>query len=340
MIDVKKDYISLTGVERVALLLLSLGEEQVQKIFGLLEETEIRDIAFAMSNLGKVSSNIVEIMFNEFVEQLSTTGTLVGTVESTRRLLSKALPEEKLNALLNQISGPAGRTMWDKLSNVNEELLANYLKSEYPQTIAVVLSRIRPEHAARVLTMLPEGLVMEVVMRMLRMETVRRDILEDIEKTLRTEFTSNVGKTARRDSYESMAEIFNFMDRQTETKFLTSLDERNQEAADKIRSLMFTFEDIAKLDPKAIQAIIRVADKTKLALALKGATETMKDLFLKGMSERAGKILREDMEAMGMVRVRDVEDAQSTLVLAAKELSNTGEIMLRPVAEEEEAFIG
>lgn len=338
--EVRKDYISLTGLERVSLLLLALGEDQVQKIFGMLEESEIKDIAMSMTNLGKVSANLVEIMFGEFVEQLSTTGALVGSIESTRRLLTKALPQEKVDSFLEEISGPAGRTMWDKLSNVNEEVLASYLKNEYPQTISVVLSRIKPEHAARVLALLPESLVMEVIMRMLKMDSVRKEILDEIEKTLRIEFTSNVSKSTKRDSYESMAEIFNYMDRQTETRFITSLEERSQDVADKIKSLMFTFEDMVKLDTSAIQAVIRVADKTKLALALKGTTEGIKDMFLKGMSERAAKILREDMQAMGMVRVRDVEEAQSYLVLTAKDLSNQGEIILRSGDSSDDELIG
>lgn len=338
--EVRKDYISLTGTERVSLLLLALGEEQVQKLFGLLEESEIKEIAVCMSNLGKVSSNLVEIMFGEFVDQLSSTGAVVGSLESTRRLLTKALPKEKVDSFLEEISGPAGRTMWDKLSNVNEEVLASYLKNEYPQTISVVLSRIKPEHAARVMALMPESLVMEVVMRMIRMDSVRKEILDEIEKTLRIEFTSNISRSSKRDSYELMAEIFNNMDRQTETRFITSLEERSEEVANKIKSLMFVFEDLAKLDTVALQAVVRAADKGKLAMALKGASESVKDLFLKGMSERAAKILREDMQSMGMVRVRDVEEAQTYLVLTAKDLSNAGEISLRSGDSAADELIG
>lgn len=338
--EVKKEYISLSGTERVSLLLLSLGEEQVQKLFGLLDESEIREISASMSNLGKVSSNVVEIMFGDFVDQLSLTGALVGSVESTKRLLLKVLPKEKVDMLLEEISGPAGRTMWDKLSNVNEELLASYLKNEYPQTIAIVLSRIRPEHASKVMALFSESLAMEVVMRMLRTDSVRREILEDIERTLRTEFTSNITKTSKKDSYEMVAEIFNYMDRQTETRFISSLEERDYDVAERVKNLMFTFDDISKLDSAAIQTIVRVADKTKLALALKGANETIKVLFFKGMSERAGKLLREDMEAMGMVRVRDVEEAQSYIVITTKDLSNRGEIIMRKETEANEDLIG
>lgn len=338
--ETRKDYLSLNGVERVAVLMLALQEEQVSKMFNLMDEAEIREIAMTMSNLGKVASNVVEIMFADFMEQLSSTGSLVGSFESTKRLLSKSLPPEKVDAIMEEISGPAGRTMWDKLSNINEELLANYLRNEYPQTIAVVLTRIRPEHASRVLSLLPENSVMEVIMRMLRMENVRREILDDIERTLRTEFMNNIAKSSRRDSYEMVAEIFNYLDRATESKFISTLEEVSIDDAERIKNLMFTFEDMVKLDKAGVQAIIRVADKAKLALALKGGGEAVKEVFFRNMSERAGKLMKEDMQAMGMVRVRDVDEAQAYIVSTAKELSSRGEINIRQGADAGDELIG
>lgn len=338
--ETRKDYISLSGIERVALLFLALGEEQIQKVFQHLEESEIRDIAFTMIALGKVPSNVVEIMFGDFVDQLSTTGALVGTPESTKRLLSKALPQEKVTQIMEEISGPAGRTMWDKLGNINEELLANYLKNEYPQTISVVLTRIRPEHAARVMALLPDTLVIEVIMRMLKMESIRREILDDIERTLRVEFMSNISKASKRDSYELVAEIFNFLDRQTEARMIDKLEESSPDDAERIKNLMFTFDDMIKLDGQGIQTVIRVVDKTKLALALKGASDAIKEKFFSNMSERAGKLMREDMQAMGMVRVKDVEEAQNYIVITTKDLSNKGDIVIHKGNEAEEAMIG
>lgn len=337
--ETRKDYISLSGVERVSLLLLALGDDQVQELFKHLDESEIREIALTMTALGKVPSNVVEVMFGDFVDQLSTTGALIGTPESTKRLLNKALPQEKVTQIMDEISGPAGRTMWDKLSNINEELLANYLKNEYPQTISVVMTRIKPEHAARVMTLLPDSLVMEVIMRMLKMESVRREILDDVERTLRTEFMSNISKAAKRDSYELVAEIFNYLDRQAEAKMLGSLEESSPDDAEKIKNLMFTFDDILKLDSQGIQTIIRVADKTKLALALKGANDSIKEKFFGNMSERAAKLMREDMQSMGMVRVKDVDEAQNYIVVTTKDLSNRGEIIIRKGNDAEDALI-
>jgi flagellar motor switch protein FliG len=218
--------------------------------------------------------------------------------------------------------------MWDKLGNVNEEVLANYLKNEYPQTVAVVLSKIRSDHSARVLQLLPDDYAMEVIMRMLRMEVVRKEVLDGIEKTLRSEFMSNLARTNRRDAHEVMAEIFNNLDRAAETKFLNALEERNRDAAERIKALMFTFEDLARLDPSGVQTLIRRVEKDRLAVALKGASESLRDLFFSNMSERAAKILREDMAAMGPVRLKDVDEAQMYMVQIAKDLSTQGEIVL------------
>ena len=271
---------------------------------------------------------MIEKLLVDFVSQMSGTGSLMGSYESTERLIARFMPGDKVGQIMEEIRGPAGRTMWDKLANVNEAVLANYLKNEYPQTVSVVLSKIKPEHAARVLGALPEEFALEVVQRMLRMESVQKDILDKVEQTLRIEFMSNLARTAKRDAHEQMAEIFNNFDRQTESRFITALEERTRDSAERIKALMFTFEDLSKLDPGSIQTLLRNVEKDKLGLALKGATDGLRDVFFSNMSERAGKILREDMEAMGPVRLKDVDEAQMRMVNVAKDLANKGEIMI------------
>jgi flagellar motor switch protein FliG len=281
-----------------------------------------------MAGLGTVSSNIVERLFVEFAEQVSSTGSLVGSMDSTERLLTKVLGGDRVSAIMEEIRGPAGRTMWDKLANVNEQVLANYLKNEYPQTVAVILGKIGQAHAGKVLSILPENFAMEVVMRMLRMEAVNKEIEKDVERVLRTEFMSNLARTNRRDAHEMMAEIFNHLDRATESRFLSALEERNKDSAEKIRSLMFTFEDLARIDPAGVQTLLRAVDKDKLTIALKGASEELKDLFFSNMSERAAKLLREDMQSLGPMRLKDVEEAQTAMVTAAKDLADRGELVI------------
>jgi flagellar motor switch protein FliG len=225
--------------------------------------------------------------------------------------------------------------MWDKLGNVHEAVLANYLKNEYPQTVAVVLSKVRPEHAARVLTLLPDSFSIEVVMRMLRMESVQKDVLDGVERTLRAEFMSNLARSTRRDSHEMMAEIFNNLDRASETRFVTALEERNRESAQRIKALMFTFDDLARLSSTAIQGLLRAVEKGKLPLALKGASESLRELFFKNLSERAGKMLRDDIEGLGPVKLRDVDEAQASVVALAKDLAAQGTIEIGEGKDEE-----
>ncbi|MBL4748641.1 MAG: flagellar motor switch protein FliG [Magnetovibrio sp.] len=336
MAAIKDDYRSLTGPQKAAIFMLSLNDHQSSLLFEKMDDEEIRELSQIMSGLGSVNSKVIERLFLDFADQLSSTGSLVGSYDSTERLLLNALPDERVSQIMEELRGPAGRTMWDKLGNVNEAVLANYLKNEYPQTVAVVLSKIRPDHAASVLALLPENFAMEVIIRMLSMEAVSKEILDHVEKTLRTEFMTNLARSARQDSHEMIAGIFNTLDRNTESRFMDALDERNRESAERIKALMFTFDDLERVDSAGVQVILRQVDKAQLAVALKGGSEAVKDLFFSNMSERAAKIMREDMDAMGAVRLKDVDEAQAAVVTTAKELADSNEIIIAGSGEEDE----
>lgn len=330
-------YESLNGIEKTAIFMLAIGEEQTTKLLTQMDDDEIFEISQTMAILGKVSPEIVEDLLMDFANQMSGTNTLIGSYNSTERFLQNTgLPNDRINAIMEEIRGPAGRTMWEKLGNVNEDTLATFLQKEYPQTVAVILSKVTPDHAARVLTKFPEEFALEVVNRMLKTEAIQKEVLEQIEHTLRTEFMTNLARTQRRDSHELVADIFNNMDRTAETKFLDELEKDTPEAAERIRSLMFTFEDLMRLDASGIQAVIRAVDKERLPVALKGATETMRDLFFNNMSERASKIMKEDMAAMGPVRLRDVEEGQQYIVNVTKELEAKGEIVIASGGDDDE----
>ena len=336
MARTKDNYRGLSGPEKAAMFMLSLPQALSAKLFGLMSDDEIKELSMTMANLGMIDATMVERLFVEFADQLSSTGSLVGSFDTTERLLLQSMDQDKVNLIMEEIRGPAGRTMWDKLGNVNEQVLANYLKNEYPQTVAVVLSKIKGDHAARVLSVLPENFAMEVIMRLLRMETVQKDILDGVEKTLRAEFMSNLARTQRQDSHEQMADIFNNLDRSTENRFMSALEERNRESAERIKALMFTFEDLLRVDPAGIQVLLRQVEKDQLGMALKGASDDVKELFFKNMSERAAKMMREDMEAMGPVRLKEVDEAQANVVATAKTLADSGEIVISGSGEEDE----
>ena len=325
-----------TRARDAAILMLAVGEEHAAKIFSLMEEHEIRDISREMSFLGQVPSEEVERVLVEFATSVSGGGGLTGSWQHTERLLKTFMDEERVSEIMEEMRGPAGRTMWEKLDNVSEDILANYIRNEYPQTAAVILSKIKSLHAARVLSVLPQDFAFEVMERMLVMDNVPREIISTVEQTLRNEFMRNLSAKSKRDSHEMLAEVFNNFDRTNEAKFMEMLQKYSPKDADRVRSLMFTFEDLLKADDKGIQALMRDVEKDKVALALKGASEDLKKLFFKNMSERASKIMQEDMQAMGPVRVKDVDDAQQAVITVAKKLIDDGQLVIPEEGGEDE----
>jgi flagellar motor switch protein FliG len=326
----------LSGPQRAAVILLALGAEYGKAIWSALDEDEIRVVTHAMVQLGSIEADTVEALIVDFVGNLSAAGAVTGTFDRTAQLLSQLLPPKQVEALMEEIKGTASRSMWQRLSHIDPEVLANYLRNEYPQTVAVILSRVRPDHAARVLAILPDEFAVDVVNRMLKMENVQKEALEHIEETLKSEFVTTVSQTSRRDAHKSMAEVFNAFDRHTEARFLSALDQINRDAAKKIRALMFTFEDLAKLDPGSIQTLMRQVDRDTLSRALKGAPEAIRSFFFSNMSSRAAKNLQDEMAAMGPIRLKDADDAQNRMVNLAKELADRGEILISKNRAEEE----
>jgi len=323
------------GIRKAALLALIVGEESARTLFERLNIDEIKIITEEMTKLGRLKGVDVEVLLEDFNTTMGAGVGVVGSLDTAKQLLSRILDDDKVALIMKDIGGPPGANFWQKLSKVDETMLASFLKNEYPQTIAVVLSKIRNDHAARVLAMLPKDIAIEAMMRMLQLEAVQDEIITDVEDRLRVEFVVNSAGKRPQDQHEVMADIFNYFDRTTETSFLEMVEQRNKDSAELIRSLMFTFDDLIKLDGPAIQQVLRNVDNAKLGMALKGAKDELSDLFLGNMSERAAKILRDDMENTGPVRVKDVEEAQAEIVVATKALIDSGEIMLAGDDEEE-----
>lgn len=321
-----KDIEKLTGTQKVSIVLLSLSDENATKIFSLMSEEEITTISHAMSHLGSISPEVIDSVMDQLAGGLSGDSMFLGNLHSTERLLDKILDKDRVNALMDEIRGPQGRNTWEKLANVNEELLALYFRNEHPQTAALVLSKISPDHAAKVLSNLPDGFAFEIISRILSLGSVKKEVLERVEKILRAEFISSVGKSQKYDSVEMLAEIFNNLDRNSESKFMALLEANLPDAAAKIKDMMFTFEDLVKIDPKGIQRIMRDVDKSRLTLALKGASAAVKTVLLASMSQRAAKIMEEDLMSLGSVRVKDVDAARADVVSLAKKLIDAGEI--------------
>ena len=326
----------MTGPQRAAALLLLLGEQEGAAIWKLLEEEEIKKVSHAMVQLGTLEAETVERLIVDFVQRLPTGGGLSSNFERTENLLLKIFPPDQVSSIMAEIKGASGKRVWASLTQIDPEILANFLRNEYPQTVAVVLSKVRPDYAARVLTILPEELAIDVLTRMLRMDTVQKEALRQIEETLRVEFVSTIAQSTRRDAHEMMADVFNAFDRQTETRFLAALDQANRGSAKRIRELMFTFEDLLRLDAGSVQTLMRSVDNTTLCRALKGADERVRGFFMAQMSQRAAKNLTDEMSSMGPIRLKEVDEAQAKMTELAKELAEKGEIMIGKNGGEEE----
>jgi flagellar motor switch protein FliG len=325
----------LNGVQKVAILLLSVSDDVASKLFGMMSEDEVRDVSHAMSSLGIIQPAVIESVVQEFSDDIVGNSIFLGNLFTTEKLLNKVMDSDRVKSLMEEIKGPQGRNTWEKLANVNEELLGLYLRSEHPQTAALVLSKIVPEHAAKVMALLPEQFAFEVITRMLNMGSVKKEVIERVEKILRAEFISSVGKTMKRDSCEMIADIFYNLDRTNEAKYMSLLERSEPESAQKIKDLMFTFEDLVRLDSKGVQTLFAAVDKSRLSIALKGASEAVRNVFFNNMSQRAARIIMEEIETMGQVRVRDVEEAQSEIVKIVKDFVDRGEIDIAVDGKEE-----
>jgi flagellar motor switch protein FliG len=247
---------------------------------------------------------------------------------AAKRLLRKLLPDSQVEQIMDGVRGPAGRSVWQKLTNVPDVLVANYLKAEHPQTSAVVLSRMAAQQVAKILSLLSADLAVDIIHRMVHLDEIPKKTLESIEATLRAEFINAIGRGSRRDRIGQMADVFNFLDKTTETALFTELEERDPQSASKIRSRMFTFEGLLELDPAGIQTLIRGCDMRVLAQSLKGASAALVDVFTRNMSKRAARILEEEIASLGPMRLRQVDEAQQTIVALARELERTGDITI------------
>ncbi len=332
---------SLRGPQKAAAFILSLEEDKVAKIISFLDPDELQLLSKEMANLGIVEAKTIENIYVDFQKNVSSgAGSVVGSLEKAEKILSQIFPPKKVSAIMSDIADPIGKNLWEKLESVDSEFLVTFLQTEHPQTIAVILTKISPSKAANIFKLLPKNLSEDVMLRVLKLDTISKEVLSDLEKTLKTQFINNVSKSNKRDAHQIIADIFNLFDRDSEEKFRDFLEKAHPEDAERVKELMFTFEDLVRIDNKGIQEVLRVVDKGKLAFALKGASRSIKDLFFKNMSERAENILKEEIESLGRIRLKEVDDAQSVIISQVKELVEKEIISAQvPSEQEEEKYI-
>jgi flagellar motor switch protein FliG len=329
------DEIRLTGPEKAAVLFLCLGEERGSELMKKMPKSEIQVVVQAMSSMGTIPANAVEAVIREFTETVTGGVGIEGSVDVAERLLSNFMPEDAISDIMGDLRDPGnGQNVWETFAAVNEKTIANWLSGEHDQTIAAILSRMKPAVAARVLPLFGNERMIEITARMVALETLPRNVLDSLEHVISTDFLSAATRKSNIDPMQRMADMFNKMDANLFEELSEALDQRIPEQFDDIKKKMFTFDDMVKLETSALQRIIRGAEGNTLALALRGAKAEVRDVFMGALTQRYREMLETEMADMGQVRARESREAQSALIDIANDLARQ-EVIRLPSDEDE-----
>jgi len=339
----KKDSASsenLTGGEKAAIFLLTLGEDFTTEVFKRLEEDEIKMVGRQMSKMDKVDKDDIAALLREFKTDAGGGEIYLSGDDMLESALKRALQSDKANEILDDIRSDWRLTLFQKARKLEPKILVNFLRNEHPQTVALVLAVLEHSQAAQILAELKEETQVEVVMRMAELDKVSPEILVDVDRVLQEELLSVEGLEGQRlGGVAAVAEILNNADRALEAQVLEGIEEQRESLAEDIRRLMFVFEDLLGVDDRGIMAILKEVSTDDLKLALKTASEGLKEKIFKNMSSRAVEMLREDMEIMGPTRVKDVEAAQQAVIKIAKRLEQEGKIQFMGGGGGEDEFV-
>ncbi|WP_407496329.1 flagellar motor switch protein FliG [Pseudooceanicola sp. MF1-13] len=326
----------LKGPEKAAILFLCLGEQRGSDMMQRLSNEEIQTMTRAMSGLGVIEAEQVEQVMSDFVEGLANGGSVVGSFSVAEEMLRAFLPTEQVDGILKDIRGPLmEKDLWARFSSLSENVIANYLKNEHEQTVAAILSNVKTDVAAKVLPLLGQEKMENVVERMIRMEAVPHHMMKQIEETLQTDIISAPAQPTANEMQQKMADLFNKLDVVAFQELSETLEGRIPETFGAIKGKMFTFDDLAKLEAMDLARVMRGAPGNALPIALRGAKKEVRDVFLAALPGRSRDMLEEEMNTMGPVRGRDVRDAQAGMVDYAKELADE-EVIALPMADDED----
>jgi len=328
----------LDGYTKAAILLNTLGDEASSTLFKHLSDNDVRRIVNAMGKMKKVPVNLVTKVLAEYYDIIAEEKEfLYGFNEKTKKKLVKALGEDRAKQILGHLNmiGKKGKVL-EALEMVDARTLATFLVNEHPQTIALIVAHLEAEKKSEVIKRLPESIQGEVVMRIAKIDYISPELLEEVDSVLKSELSS-MGTLDQQalGGVEPIAEMFNIMDKTTEQAIMMRIEEKDPALAEEIRKLMFVFEDIVKVDDAGIQSILKEVANDKLIMALKTASEEIKEKIFKNMSSRAATLVREDLEAMGPVRLSDVETAQQEIVNITRRLEDEGKIMISRGGEDD-----
>jgi flagellar motor switch protein FliG len=335
-----KTSLPLSGPEKAAILLALVGEELATSLVSELQEKELIMLRQGVHRMAQIESIHVDEVFEDTCKQLKKANILPEqTNEYLLRVITKAMGPEKANAILGRIFQEDSDESYgiDVLHEMDGKTLAQFLQEEHPQTVAFILAHLYPAHAGEVFSLLPEEKQAEVAFRITRLGSTSPGAIEEVSKVLRNEIRHVKGKQV--GGVRPIAEILNFVDRNTEERVMTGLNEYEPELADNIRQLMFTFEDLAKIDDQSMQVLVREVEKDKWVMAMRTGSPVLKKKIFSNMSERAGALLKEEIEAMGPVRLRDVEAAQREIIDLARRLESEGKVFLTGGKSKEDVLV-
>ncbi len=331
----------IPGPKKAAIVLVALGTDMSAEIFRNLNEIEVEQITTQIARLEKVTPEIREAVLEEFHQLIMARQFISqGGMNYAEEVLEAALGSRKAKEILEKVQGSIRTTGFNMLDSVDPNQLTNFIQKEHPQTVAVLLAHMSSERAAGIMSSLTQETQIDVATRIATMESISPDILNQVEQVLSQQMKSMFsGDTTEIGGVKSVAEMLNLVDRGAEKNILGNLERDNPELATQIKNLMFVFEDIALIDDKGMQRIMKEIDTKELAFALKGATEVVQNKFLNNMSTRAAEGVREEMQFMGPVRVKDVEEKQQKIVDIVRRLEEEGEVVISGRGGEEEIIV-
>ena len=333
----QKDYKSLTGRQKAAIFLISLGPEVSAEIMKHLREDEVETLTFEIARQEKVNPDFKDAVLEEFQELMNAQNFITtGGIDYARELLEKSLGSQKAIDIINRLTSSLQVRPFDFIRRTDPAHLLNFIQQEYPQTIALILAYLEPGKAAVILQNLPEEMQAEVSKRLATMDRTSPEVLREVERVLEKKLStlSSEDYTAA-GGVEAIVEILNLVDRSSEKSIIESLEEDDPDLAEEIKKRMFVFEDIVMLDNRAIQTVLRDVDQQELAKALKSVDTEVQDKIFGNMSKRAASMLKEDMEFMGPVRLKDVEESQQKIVSIIRRLEDSGDIVIARSGEDE-----
>ena len=324
------DVTKLEGIEKAAILLLSLSEEDAAQILKHLEPKQVQKVGLAMSSIDDLSQDKITAVHNLFIEQIQNFSTIgFQSEEFIKKALTAALGEEKAGNLIEQILMGSGAKGLDSLKWMDSKQVANIIRNEHPQIQTIVLAYLEPEQSAEIIGQFPEKVRLDLTMRIANLEEVQPAALQELNEIMEKQFAGQAGaQAAKMGGLKAAADIMNYLDTNIEGQLMDSIREQDEEMSQQIQDLMFVFDNLIDVDDRGIQAILREVQQDVLMRAIKGADEGVKEKMLKNMSKRAAEMLADDLEAMGPVRVSEVESAQKEILSIARRLADAGEIML------------